>query len=53
MAEKFVCPKCNSKYERDAHYEAILQSQNVINAMMGNKEIVDMCSKCNHFVNKD
>lgn len=24
-------------------------NQNLINLMMGEKEIVDMCSRCNHF----
>ncbi|QSF43419.1 hypothetical protein [Paenibacillus tianjinensis] len=49
MEEVFTCPKCHAVYERNGHYKAILQNQNMINVMMGNKEFVDMCSKCNSF----
>lgn len=50
MEEKFTCPKCGTEWIRNPHYKAILQNQNLINIMMGNKQIIDMCGKCNHFV---
>jgi hypothetical protein len=53
MEDKFICPACKTEWERTVHYKAILQSQSLINIMMGNKELVDMCGKCNHFVYKD
>lgn len=48
MKDIFLCPKCNTEWERNGHYNAILQVQNAINAMMGNKQIIDMCGKCNY-----
>lgn len=53
MEDKFICPKCNTEWTRSSHYNAIVQTQNLINLMMGNKEITDMCGKCNHFTYKD
>lgn len=53
MEEKFICTNCNTVWIRNAHYKAILQAQNLINTLMGNKQIIDMCGKCNHFVKED
>ena len=53
MEDKFTCPNCNTEWERNGHYKAILQTQNLINLMTGNKEIINYCGKCNHFEYKD
>jgi predicted nucleic-acid-binding Zn-ribbon protein len=50
MEDIFICPKCGTSYLRNEHYLYILNSQNFINQIMGNKLIIDMCSKCNYFV---
>mgnify|MGYP000953349008 CR=1 FL=1 len=46
----FICPKCGKKFERNVHYLGILETQNIINMLMGNKKIIDMCGYCNYFV---
>lgn len=50
MENKFICPSCNTEWNRNGHYTSIVNTQNLINALMGNDKIIDMCGKCNHFV---
>ena len=50
---KFVCPKCNTEWERSPHYDAIVRNQNMIFIMSGNPKLIsDLCGKCNHMVDK-
>jgi hypothetical protein len=48
--EIFICPNCKTEWERNDHYKAILESQNLISFMMNNGKIIDLCGKCNHLV---
>lgn len=45
----FICPNCGAMFNRDNHYLAILQAQNTINKIIGNKNIKDLCGNCNYY----
>lgn len=45
----FTCPKCGHTVERTVLYYRVLESQNVVNMIMGNNRIVDLCGNCNYF----
>lgn len=47
--ENFICPNCGAMFNRNKQYFAILQAQNTINKIMGNKNIKDLCGNCNYF----
>lgn len=45
----FKCPSCGTEFEKSKHYEVILQNINLINMMMGSKDIItDYCGKCDY-----
>jgi hypothetical protein len=53
MENEFICPECNTRVIRTNHYMSILQAQNLVNMLMGNRKITDMCVRCNHFIYED